>query len=220
MRPRLHIDFVSDVACPWCAIGLAGLEEALRRAADALTADIRLQPFELNPAMVPEGANIDEYLGGHYGGDPAQLSLMRGQVRSRAQSVGFQFNQNSASRIYNTFDAHRLLHWARDSGQQLPLKRALFKANFTADADVSDHDVLVDTAREAGLDPKQARDVLESGLFADAVREAEQLWRSRGVHSVPATIIDGKWLISGGQPPEAFEQALRQIAATVGSQER
>jgi len=213
MTTVLAIDFVSDVACPWCAIGLAGLEEALRRTPGEVTADIRFQPFELNPAMAPEGANIEEHLGRHYGGGAAQMAAMREQVRARAAGVGLAFNQHSASRIYNTFDAHRLLHWARESGHQAALKRALFQANFTDNANLADHEVLAAAAARAGLDIGEAREVLATGRYADAVREAEQLWQSRGIHSVPAIIINGKWLISGGQPPEAFEQALRQIAA-------
>src|SRR5688572_25926272 len=130
MPAQLEIDFVSDVACPWCAIGLASLEEALRSAADAVTATIRFQPFELNPGMRPQGENIDEFLGGRYGADPAQLGLMRDNLRSRAANVGFTFNQNASSRIYNTFDAHRLLYWAQDSGKQQALKHMLFDANF------------------------------------------------------------------------------------------
>lgn len=210
---QLEIDFVSDVACPWCAIGLAGLEEALRRCTDAVTAQIRFQPFELNPDMPPGGQNIDELIGGRYGADAQRMAEMRETVRSRAAAVGFTINQDSNSRIYNTFDAHRLLHWAAGSGRQQQLKRALFKANFTDGADVSDPQVLLAAAASAGLDAEQAREVLESGRHAAEVRAAEQLWLSRGIHSVPGIIINGKWLISGGQPPEAFEQALRQIAA-------
>jgi predicted DsbA family dithiol-disulfide isomerase len=202
------------VACPWCAIGLNSLEEALRRTADIVQADIHLQPYELNPQMRAEGENIDALLGGHYGGGPAQLAKMRDSVRQRATAVGFAFNQSATSRVYNTFDAHRLLHWAETRGLQLELKRALFRANFTDNANVSDHAVLVATAAAAGLDAQAAREVLASGRYADEVRAAEQLWQSRGIQGVPAIVIDEEWVIQGGQPPEAFEQALREVAAT------
>ncbi len=213
MPAQLDIDYISDIACPWCAIGLASLEEALRRSADILTARIRFQPFELNPGMKPEGENLDQLLGGHYGAGAAQLAGMRENVRARAASVGFTINQDSNSRVYNTFDAHRLLHWSHPSGRQQALQRALFTANFTAGANIADREILVAAAASAGLDAAEARAVLESGRFADEVRQAEQLWVSRGIQSVPGIVINGKWLISGGQPPEAFEQALRQIAA-------
>jgi predicted DsbA family dithiol-disulfide isomerase len=213
MTQRLHIDFVSDVACPWCAIGLYGLQEALRRTRGVVDADIAFQPFELNPAMPPEGQNIDEHIAQKYGSAPPQLEASRQMLRERAASIGFEFNQHPNSRIYNTFDAHRLLHWAATQGQQLPLKRALFKANFTDNDNVSDPNVLVTAAATAGLDAQAAREVLTSQRYAEDVRAAEQLWQSRGIHAVPGVVINGKWLISGGQPTEAFEQALRNIAA-------
>jgi predicted DsbA family dithiol-disulfide isomerase len=210
---ELEIDFISDVACPWCAIGLAGLDEALRRTAGQITAQIRFQPFELNPGMRPEGENIDEYIGGRYGAAPERMTAMREAVRERAADVGFTFNQESTSRMYNTFDAHRLLYWARGSGRQHALKRALFRANFTAGANVSDPEVLVAAVVESGLDGAEAREILASGRFGDEVHEAERHWQAQGILGVPAVVINGKWLISGGQPPEQFEQALRQIAA-------
>ncbi len=219
MPTHLIIDFVSDVACPWCAIGLASLEEALRRAADAVTAEIRFQPFELNPQMRPEGENIDEFIGDRYGADPVQLNAMRENVRARAAGVGFHFNQHAGSRIYNTFDAHRLLHWAQGTGRQQALKHALFSANFSDNADVSDHEVLIRSAAAAGLDAQEARDVLTTGRHAEEVRAAEQLWISRGIHAVPGIVINGQWLISGGQAPETFERTLRQIAAGIRNQE-
>jgi predicted DsbA family dithiol-disulfide isomerase len=212
MPVHIEIDFVSDVACPWCAIGLASLEAALQRSSDAVAATIRFQPFELNPGMRPGGENIDDFIGGRYGADPAQLRAMRENVHARAASVGFAFHQNADSRIYNTFDAHRLLHWAQGTGQQHALKQVLFRTNFTDNADVSDHEVLVAAAAKAGLDANEAREVLASGRFADEVREAEKLWMSRGIQAVPAIIINGQWLISGGQSPETFERTLRQIS--------
>lgn len=213
MSKQIRIDYISDVACPWCAIGLNSLEEALRRTADVVQAEIHFQPYELNPQMRVEGENIDALLGGHYGGGPAQLAKMRDNVRKRAAAVGFAFNQSATSRAYNTFDAHRLLHWAETMGRQLELKRALFRANFTDNANVSDHAVLVAVAASAGLDADAARAVLAGGRYADEVRAAEQLWQARGIQGVPAIVIDEEWVIQGGQPPEAFEQALREVAA-------
>jgi predicted DsbA family dithiol-disulfide isomerase len=217
MPANLEIDFVSDVACPWCAIGLASLEQALQQAGDAVTAQIRFQPFELNPGMRPEGENIDEFIGSRYGADPAQLNAMRENVRARAESVGLTFNQHGSSRIYNTFDAHRLLHWAKSTGKQQALKHALFTANFSQNADISDHAVLVAAATTAGLEASEASDVLASGRYANEVRETEKLWLSRGINAVPGIVINGKWLISGGQPPETFERSLREIAGGLAS---
>jgi len=212
-KPSLKIDFVSDVACPWCAIGLHSLEEALRRTADVVDVDITFQPFELNPGMAKAGENMTEHIARKYGGSAQQSAASREMVRSRAADVGFAFNASDRSRVYNTFDAHRLLHWANIVGRQRELKHALFKANFTEDANVSDAHVLAEVAASAGLDPQEATSVLNSARYADEVRAAEQTWLARGINSVPGIVIDGKWLISGGQPPEAFEQALRTIAA-------
>ncbi|MDR2214863.1 MAG: DsbA family oxidoreductase [Nevskiaceae bacterium] len=218
MTQRLHIDFVSDVACPWCVVGLYGLQEALRRTDGQIQADIHFQPFELNPTMGPEGQNVDEHIAQKYGAGAQQLEASRKMLRERAAGVGFEFNQNLQSRIYNTFDAHRLLHWAGTKNRQLELKRELFRANFTDNADVSDPEILTAAAVAAGLDANEARDVLRSQRYAEDVRKAEQLWQSRGIQAVPGMVINGKWLISGGQPPEAIEQALRNIAATASGQ--
>jgi predicted DsbA family dithiol-disulfide isomerase len=208
----LQIDFVSDVACPWCAIGLHSLEEALRRVGSEVAADIHFQPFELSPEMPAQGENLDLHIGRKYGASPQQLAASREAVRERAAGVGFAFNSSAKSHVYNTFDAHRLLHWAGIQGRQRELKKILFRANFTDDANVADHEVLVGLAVEAGLDGGEARALLASDRYAAEVRSAEQLWQSRGINSVPGIVINGKWLISGGQPPEVFEQALREIA--------
>jgi len=214
-RP-LKIDFVSDVSCPWCIIGLKGLEEALARTEGVVDAKIHFQPFELNPNMAPEGENIGEHIAKKYGSTPEQSAANRQMIRDRAAALGFTMNGSADSRIYNTFDAHRLLHWAEIEGKQAALKHALFETYFTEQKDPSNQDVLVAAAEKAGLDGAAAREVLASGRYADEVRAAEQLWQSRGINSVPAIVIEDKWLISGGQPPEAFENALRHIAAEVG----
>ena len=211
-RP-MKIDFVSDVSCPWCIIGLRGLEEALARTGDVVDAHIIFQPFELNPAMPPEGQNIVEHVAQKYGSTPEQSATNREMIRARAAELGFTMRGTDQSRIYNTFDAHRLLHWAEIEGHQAALKHALFDAYFTDQQDPSNHDVLVAAAEKAGLDGAAARDVLASGQYAEEVRRTEQLWQARGISAVPAIVIDDRYLISGGQPPEAFEQALRRIAA-------
>ncbi len=217
MSKPMKIDFVSDVSCPWCIIGLGGLEEALERVGDLVDADIRFQPFELNPQMGPEGQNIVEHIAQKYGSTPAQSAANRAAIRERAASVGFTMAMTDDSRIYNTFDAHRLLHWAGllDNGadKQKALKHALFDAYFTQGLSPADHEVLIAKAASVGLDADEARKVLASGRYAEEVRAAERLWIERGINSVPAVVINDRYLISGGQPAEAFEQAVRSIAA-------
>jgi predicted DsbA family dithiol-disulfide isomerase len=214
---QLRIDFVSDISCPWCVIGLKSLEQALARTADVATAELHFHPFELNPQMVPEGEDIGEHLARKYGASEAQGAQTREMIRARGAELGFQFDMGKRSRIYNTFDAHRLLHWADLQGRQRELKMALFESYFTKGESPGSHDVLVRVAGEVGLDTAEASEVLASGAYADEVREEEEFFQRQGISAVPAIIINQRHLISGGQPPEVFEQALRQIAAQTGA---
>ena len=212
----LNIDFVSDVVCPWCVVGLGGLDTALDTLKDeGIAADIAFQPFELNPQIAPEGENIVEHIGRKYGASPEQSAANRAMIRERAGEVGFDMRMTDDSRIWNTFDAHRLLHWAHETApeKQKALKQALFTAHFTENRNLTDAGVLTSAAEAAGLDRAEAGEVLASGRYATEVRGAEDLWRARGITSVPAVVVEGKYLISGGQPAAAFEEALRKIAS-------
>lgn len=211
MKQTLRIDFVSDIACPWCAIGLSSLNLALERLRDTVDAQIVVHPFELNPQMGPGGESVVEYLGKKYGRTPEQIAETQAMIRERGASVGFAFGPRE--HIYNTFDAHRLLHWAGIEGKQLALKLALLRAYHGEGKDTSDHAVLVAAAQSVGLDADQAREVLASGQYADEVRAEEHEYQAAGVQSVPAIIFNQQYLISGGQPVETFEQAIQQILA-------
>ncbi len=217
MTTSLKIDFVSDVSCPWCAVGLSALEQALARVQGEVQADLHFQPFELNPRMGPEGQDITEHLTEKYGSTPQQQEAIRETIRQRGEAVGFTFRKEGRGRIWNTFDAHRLLHWAEveGSGRQHALKKAFLTAYFTHGESPGSHDVLARIAGEVGLDAARAREILASDEYAQEVREREQFYLGAGIHSVPAIIINERHLISGGQPVEVFEQALRQIAAQV-----
>jgi predicted DsbA family dithiol-disulfide isomerase len=210
----LQIDFVSDVACPWCAVGLASLERALKNLEGEVAVDLRFQPFELNPQMGPEGEDVTEHLGKKYGSTPEQQAKSREGIAARGADVGFTFRKEGRGRIWNTFDAHRLLYWAGEQGaqQQRDLKMALLKAYHGEGRNPSDPAVLGDAAASAGLDRAQAQEVLSSGRYTQEVRAREQEWQQMGIHAVPSVVINGRHLIQGGQPPEVFEQALRQLA--------
>lgn len=212
MKP-LKIDFVSDVSCPWCIIGLRSLEQAMDRLQGEVSADLHFQPFELNPQMDSSGQDISEHLAEKYGISEEQIERNREAIRARGESVGFTFSMERRDRIYNTFDAHRLLHWAELEDKQIALKHALFAAYFTDGQDPSSHRVLIAIAEKVGLDPVRAKEILESDTYAQDVRLREQYYLNSGIQSVPAIIINDRHLISGGQPPEIFEQALRQLAA-------
>jgi predicted DsbA family dithiol-disulfide isomerase len=207
----MKIDFVSDIACPWCAIGLASLEIALARLGDAVHVDLHFQPFELNPAMPPEGADTIAYLGRKYGASPEQLAQSRQHLRERGAAVGFTFGERP--RVWNTFDAHRLLHWAGQQGRSRELKHALLRAYHTHDENPGAPEVLLRLASEVGLDVERARAIVQSDEFASDVRDREAHFQRLGINAVPAVIIDDRQLIQGGQPPEVFERALRQIAS-------
>lgn len=211
---QLKIDFVSDVSCPWCAIGLAALEQALRNVQGEVQAELRFQPFELNPKMPAGGQDITEHLTQKYGSTAQQQEQSREAIRLRGEALGFTFRKEGRGRVYNTFDAHRLLHWAQlqDPARQHALKKALLGAYFTDGKSPADPEVLVAAAAQAGLDPVGAREVLASDAYAVEVREREQFYLDNGIHAVPAVIINGRHLIQGGQPAEVFEQALRRIA--------
>jgi predicted DsbA family dithiol-disulfide isomerase len=212
----LKIDFVSDVTCPWCAVGLGALEQALQNLQGTVSAELHFQPFELNPQMGTEGQDASEHLTQKYGSTPAQQSQIRETIRQRGAEVGFTFKTEGRGRVWNTFDAHRLLHWAEvegQPGQQYALKKALLEACHGRAENMSSPEALVAAVESVGLDAERAQAILAGDQFADEVREREQFWTSHGIHSVPAVIINDRHLISGGQPAAVFEQALRQIAA-------
>lgn len=217
MTATLKIDFVSDISCPWCAIGLAALEQALTNLQGEVDVQLHLQPFELNPQMPAGGQDISEHLTQKYGSTPEQQAQIRDTIRQRGAEVGFAFNPSGRGRIYNTFAAHRLLHWAglESSDRQLALKKALLVACHSNSQTMDSPEVLLAAVAQAGLDVTRAKNILASDEFTREVREAQAFYARQGIHSVPAVIINDRHLISGGQPVAVFEQALRQIAATL-----
>lgn len=216
MSTPLKIDFISDVSCPWCIIGLRALDQALEHLGDEVQAQIHFQPFELNPKMVPEGQEIFEHIAEKYGSTREQYQANAENIRERGAELGFVFKQGER-RIYNTFDAHRLLHWAELEGKQQALKEALFTAYFSQHADVSSHKVLADLAQKVGLDRARAEAVLASDQYAAQVRELEELWVTRGVSSVPTIVFNDQYAVTGGQPVDVFVGAIRQIISEQSS---
>ena len=214
MSVTLQIDFVSDVACPWCAIGLASFEQALKDVGDEVSVALHFQPFELNPTMGPEGADAAEYLIAKYGMSREQLAVNRQRIAERGAAVGFTFGERK--QVWNTFDAHRLLHLAGVEGavgSQHALKKALLQAYHGEGRNPGAQEVLLELAGAVGLDVERARVVLAGKEFNDEVRAAERFWQEAGIDGVPAVVINRRHLIQGGQPPEVFAQALRKIAA-------
>jgi predicted DsbA family dithiol-disulfide isomerase len=216
MSTPLKIDFISDVSCPWCIIGLRALDQALEHLGEEVQAQIHFQPFELNPKMGPEGQEIFEHIAEKYGSTREQFQANAENIRQRGAELGFVFTQGER-RIYNTFDAHRLLHWAELEDRQQALKEALFTAYFSQHADVSSHKVLADVAQKVGLDRDRAEAVLASDQYAAQVRELEELWVTRGVSSVPTIVFNDQYAVTGGQPVDVFVSAIRQIISEQSS---
>jgi len=209
MKQPIRIDFVSDIACPWCAVGLSSLQLALARFGDTVDAELLIHPFELNPQMDEEGEDLVEHIGKKYGRTPQQVAQAQADLRQRGADVGFSFG--TRTRIYNTFDAHRLMHWAGIKGKQVQLKQALLQAYHGEGKATSNSDVLVEAAESAGLDGAEARSVLQGGNYANEVREEEEKYLALGIQSVPSIIFNNRYLLTGAQPVETFEKAIQQI---------
>jgi predicted DsbA family dithiol-disulfide isomerase len=216
MSVKMKIDFVSDVACPWCAVGLGALEQAIERLGEEVKVELQFQPFELNPDMPAGGQDLDEHLTEKYGSTPEQRVEIRDTIRHRGEEVGFTFSAEGRGRIYNTLDSHRLLHWAKYTGRpgsQYALKKALLEAYQGRAENIESPEVLLAAVAKVGLPVGQARAILQSKEYETEVRALEEFYRRAGIHAVPAVIINDRHLISGGQPTDVFERALREIAA-------
>jgi len=211
----VRIDFVSDIACPWCAIGLASLEQALQAVGTEVSTEIQFIPFELNPQMPPGGQDVFEHLTEKYGTTVSQVKANQEKIYQRATELGFAFHPEGRKRVYNTLNAHRLLHWAMvefDLNAQHRLKKELLTSYFTLAVNMDDHEHLLEAVGRAGLPTERAREVLTSQEFAKVVKEQEQKYHQLGVHSVPSIILNNKFIIQGAQAPEYFAEALRDCA--------
>ncbi len=205
----IQIDIISDVMCPWCIVGFRQLEQAL--AATGSGAYIRWHPFELNPAMPPEGQNLREHISEKYGASPEQSAQNRAHLEGIGKDLGIPFSFSDDSRIVNTFAAHQLLDWAQEHGKQHPLKMALFDAHFRDARDVSEHEVLADVAQSVGLDRAEAERVLSTASHAADTRARQQFWTERGISGVPAMVFEGKYLLTGAQGAQTYAQMLHKV---------
>ena len=212
----VKIDYVSDIACPWCAVGLGGLEQAIKKIGDAFEAEVHFQPFELNPDMPPGGQDVFEHLTQKYGKTAEQVRATQNDIKARAAAVGYPFHPEGRKHVYNTFNAHRLLHWAgaeHGAHAQHRLKHELLVTYFQLAVNLDDAQNVLDAVNRAGLDISRAAQILASDEYAAEVRAQQRKYTSMGIQSVPSIIINDKYLLQGAQPAEAFEQALRQVAA-------
>lgn len=211
----LQIDIVSDVACPWCAIGYKRLEQAMAELQDELSFKVEWHAFRLNPDMAPEGEPILDHLSRKYGRSLAEIKATQDQIGAIAETLGLNFSKAQVRLAHNTTDAHRLLIWAREQGRQTELSLALFDAYFGHARNPSDPEILRQAAETAGLDSDAAAAVVATDRYREAVEAEEARYRQAGVSGVPAFIVDGRYLISGAQEPQTLVTALRDIAADV-----
>ena len=210
----LRIDFISDINCPWCALGLANLRAALAQLGDEIKVELHFQPFELNPQLPREGVDLVDYLRNKYGMTTEQVEANHTTLRERGAEANFLFGKRD--RLWNSFDAHRLLYWAEQegaAGSQYQLKTALMQAYQGEGRNHSDPQVLLDLVEQCGLDKARAQAILASDLYVNEVREVQQQWQSAGISAVPSMVINKKHLLQGAQPAALIEQALRDIDA-------
>ena len=224
--PRLSVDIVSDVMCPWCIIGWLKFRKVMDHFAGRLDFRVQWHPFELNPDMPPEGEDAAAHVMRKYGISAEQSRANTGRLAGIAGELGFAFNRGPAFRMRNSFDAHRLLTWAGaieepeqdgPTGVQTALKLALFKAHFSDNRDVGDVQVLADVAVSVGLDRDRAAAILGAGEFGEMVRTEEAYWADRNITGVPAFILGGRMLVPGAQDPDVFIRVIEnKVLAVAG----
>ena len=211
MTSKITIDIISDVSCPWCIIGFRSLDLAIKELGIKNSVLLNWLPFELNPTMPPEGQNRNDYIREKYGLSKEQGDANRQNLIARGKELGYEFVFAEEGRVYNTFDAHRLIHWARESGLQTQLKLALFDLFFQQQGNPSDHDDLLHCVDNVGLEVDRAKQILNSDDYVEEVRKELNFVRSNEINSVPTCIFNQKYLISGGQPTQIFINALQEL---------
>lgn len=214
MKPMIKIDYVSDVACPWCAVGLGNLNKAIVQLSDQANFEVHFHPFELNPNMPLGGQDAIEHLTEKYGLTAEQVKANQANIRTKALEAGFEFHPEGRKRVYNTFDAHRLLYWAGQEfglAEQANLKKELLNTYFCLAVNLDDQKNLLDAVTRSGLDEDRAQAVLQNNEFSKEVREEEFTYTNAGISSVPSIILNGQYLLQGAQPPESFLKAFEQL---------
>ncbi len=220
MTPTIKIDFVSDIACPWCAVGLGNLNKAIASMKDQVQFEVHFRAFELNPDMPKGGQDVIEHLTEKYGMSAEQVKENQARIRAKAIEAGFAFHPEGRKWVYNTFDAHRLLFWVvQELGleQQALLKTELLSTYFCLAVNLDEQQHLLDAVIRAGLDPVRATQVLDNNEFSQDVREEEKRYHNLGIHSVPSVILNEQYLIQGAQPPESFVGAFERLLGKTAS---
>jgi len=211
MSEKIKLDIISDVVCPWCIVGYKSLQIAIEQLGVADRIEVQWQPFELNPNMPPEGQDLREHVAEKYGSSLEESHASRLNIAARGKEVGFTFNFFDEMKIVNTRDAHILLDYAYEFGQQTALKLRLFTAAFTDQQDVSQRAVLLQVISDLGLDPEEAVRRLESPSHRQAVIDQESEWQRLGVSSVPTIVFNRTSAMSGAHSVEAYQSVLTEL---------
>lgn len=214
----LRVDFVSDVNCPWCALGLAALDKAIAQTTTEIEIEVHCQPFELNPQLPPAGVKLADYLQQKYGMTPDQITQVHHNIQARGNDLQFTFAHREF--IWNSFNSQRLLYWVEQeysSEKQLELKRALVQAYQGEGRNINDNNVLLDLINTLALNKSRAAEILTTDEFTIEVRERQQQWINAGISAVPSVIINRQHLIQGAQTPETYVQIFRELAAAENS---
>jgi predicted DsbA family dithiol-disulfide isomerase len=212
-RLKLTIDVVSDVVCPWCFLGQKRLDQAIAAAPDVDIA-VTWRPFQLDPTIPPEGMDRKAYMRAKFG-DESRFSEAHARLEALGRDVGIDYAFDAIKVSPNTLDAHRVIRWAGTSGPEVQNKlvRDLFKAYFERGRNIGDHAVLVEAAREAGMDAAVVESLLASDADRDAVANEAATASRMGVTGVPCFLFEGKYAVMGAQDVSTLTDAIRQIAA-------
>lgn len=204
----MKVEIWSDVVCPFCYIGKRRFEEALNQLQNQEQVEVTYHSFELDPySKKDQHSDIHGVLAQKYGMSYEKAKEMNANVGKQAQGVGLTYNFDTMIPT-NTFDAHRLMHFAKSKGKLVEMTERLFRAYFTEGKNIGDHDTLVGLAEEIGLDKNEASGILSSDTYTSDVRSDEQEAQSLGIQGVPFFVINRKYAVSGAQPTEIFLNAL------------
>ena len=214
MTAPLSIDVVSDVVCPWCLIGKKRLEKALAMRPD-IAVELRWRPYFLNDWVPREGISRNEYLTKKFG-SPERYKQIAGRVAAAAQAEGLNYNVDGIARQPNTLDCHRLILWARNTGDPARMKQRLMELYFTEGADLTDREVLVQAAADCGMDAALTRELLASDRDVERVTQEAEQAKEAGIDGVPCFILGGVMAVSGAQDPaylaDAMGRAVQEVA--------
>lgn len=198
---KLEIDVISDVVCPWCYLGKRKLDAAMKQV-EAFAYDVRWRPFQLDPTIPPEGIARSEYMSRKFG--PEKIAAIHARLEEAGQEEGLSFAFDKITRSPNTLDVHRLIRWAQPSGKQSDIVERLFNLYFVEGQNIGDRNVLIDVARQAGLDVDLITRLFVEGVDIVPVQEEMSTAARMGISGVPFFIFGGKYAVSGAQPVDAL----------------